>query len=128
MSGGPVFDTGGRVIAIHGLGGREDSLGVAGSLGLSEEQVRGLAGLISTGFNYSIPISRFLQLATQSGIYLNLQVDNSPVPALEQPYIANSEADSRDVIDNLNENIDAINRGMDLIDRGSNTVCRFFRC
>lgn len=124
MSGGPVFDTAGRVIAIHGLGGIADSNQIANVLGLSQQDASQLASLIPSGFNFSIPITTYLQLAPQAGIYLNVQVDNSPAPDLGAPYVASTEPDPRDVITDINGVLDTVDRGVNVI----REVCGFFGC
>lgn len=109
MSGGPVLDAGGRVVGIHGMGEKEniESLQEAG---FSPEALA-VAGQIKTGFNYAIPVSTFLRLAPQAGIYLSVQVDNSPAPELGEVYVA-QPPDERDTIDNVNRTLDTINRGI----------------
>ncbi|NJO42458.1 MAG: trypsin-like peptidase domain-containing protein [Cyanobacteria bacterium CRU_2_1] len=124
MSGGPVFDTAGRVVAIHGLGGIADSDRISNVLGLSQQDANDLAALIPSGFNYSIPITTYLQLAPQAGIYLNVQVDNSPAPELGEPYVASEEPDPRDVITDVNTVLDTLDRTTDTIQN----VCGFLGC
>ncbi|GAB4233950.1 MAG: serine protease [Elainellaceae cyanobacterium] len=124
MSGGPVFDTAGRVVAIHGLGGIADSNQIANVLGLSQQDAGQLASLIPSGFNFSIPITTYLQLAPQAGIYLNVQVDSSPAPELSTPYVASEEADPRDVITDINGVLDTVDRGVNVLQE----VCGFFGC
>ncbi len=59
MSGGPVFDLDGRVIAIHGLANYD----LENATELSDRQIdpRVGADLSRTGFNYGIPIDVFIQ-------------------------------------------------------------------
>ncbi|HEY9650564.1 MAG TPA: serine protease [Coleofasciculaceae cyanobacterium] len=120
MSGGPVLDAGGRLVGIHGLGDTEDP-GRLQQEGISEEAANSIAGLIKPGFNYAIPINTFLQGAPQAGLYLGLQVDNSPAPELGAPYVASAKPDPRDTIDD-------INRVLNTIDRIRNLTCRFGVC
>jgi len=117
MSGGPVLDTAGRVIGIHGLGDTEDPQRLQAREGLTPEAAQSIAGLIKPGFNYAIPINTFLQLAPQSGLYLALQVENSPAPQLGTPYVASTQVDSRDQIDNINSVLDTADRVLNTIDR-----------
>lgn len=124
MSGGPVFDTAGRVVAIHGLGGIADSRRISSVLGLPEQDANELAGLIPAGFNYSIPITTYLQLAPQSGIYLNVAVETDPPAVLDAPYVASAEPDPRDQIDDINGVLDTLDRGIGVLEG----VCGFFGC
>ena len=66
MSGGPVLDTEGRVIGIHGQ-----------NEGEKIKEVR-----VAIGFSLAIPITTFLKLAPQSGIQGQINVENSPPNAL----------------------------------------------
>jgi S1-C subfamily serine protease len=117
MSGGPVFDAGGRVIAIHGRGDTEDARRLAGSEGMSPEAAARVASLIKPGFNYAIPINTYLQLAPQAGIFLGVKVENSPAPELGAPYQASDKPDSRDKIDDINNTLSTVNRVLDTVDR-----------
>lgn len=122
MSGGPVLDAGGRVIGVHGLGDKEDPKRLTQE-GFSEGTATSIAGLIKPGFNYAIPINTFLQTAPQSGLYLGVQVENSPVPELGAPLAASGQPDKRDTIDNLNDTLNTVNRTVDTV----NKVRRIFR-
>jgi tetratricopeptide (TPR) repeat protein len=62
MSGGPVLDTEGRVIGIHGQ-----------NEGEKIKEVR-----VAIGFSLAIPITTFLKLAPQSGIQGQINVESSP--------------------------------------------------
>lgn len=112
MSGGPVLDAGGRVVGVHGMGDGEDIKKLLAA-GLSEESAN-VAARIKTGFNYAIPVSTFLRLAPQAGIYLSVQVDNAPAPELGEVYVA-QPPDERDTIDDVNRTFDTINRGVQVI-------------
>ena len=69
MSGGPVFDVGGRVIGIHGQG---DIAGEA--RGESSDSVS-----IKTGFNAAIPVNTFMGMLAQIGLAKSaFQVDTTP--------------------------------------------------
>jgi S1-C subfamily serine protease len=123
MSGGPVLDAGGRLVGIHGLGDTEDPTRLQQE-GLSEEAANSIAGLIKPGFNYAIPINTFLQGAPQAGLFLGLQVENSPAPELGAPYIASAEPDPRDTINDINSVLDTVGRTVDTINRVRN-ILRF---
>ncbi|BAY25256.1 hypothetical protein NIES2100_50620 [Calothrix sp. NIES-2100] len=114
MSGGPVLDAGGRVIGIHGLGDTEDPARLQQE-GLSEEAANSIAGLIKPGFNYAIPINTFLSTAPQAGIYLGLQVENSPAGELGAPYVASAQPDKRDTIDNINDVLNTVGKATNVI-------------
>lgn len=128
MSGGPVVDAGGRVVAIHGQADVDDVdaqailQSASGAVGEEEQQaLQQLAGLITTtGFNYGIPISTFLQLAPQMGLYMNLNVENSPPPELGAPYVAGAEPDPEDTIDDLNSVLDTVQRITDTVNKINN--------
>jgi len=127
MSGGPVIDAGGRVVAIHGQADVDnvDAETLLQSDAMTEEQredVQKLVGLITdTGFNYGIPVTTFLQLAPQSGLYLSVKVENTPPPELGAPYVASSKPDARDTIDD-------INRVLNTIDNIRRFGCYFGAC
>jgi serine protease Do len=122
MSGGPVVDAGGRLVAIHG---QADTAAAIENPGLESADNNSLQGLsLSTGFNYGIPIEAFLQQAPQAGLYLNLQVDNAAPPELGAPYVASAEPDERDVISDMNNVFGTVERGLGIIQG----VCGLFGC
>ncbi|HBB31354.1 MAG TPA: serine protease [Cyanobacteria bacterium UBA8803] len=130
MSGGPVLDAGGRVIAIHGWGDYEDSSKLTEIEGMTDEAAANIARLIKPGFNYAIPINTYLQLAPQAGIYLGVKVENSAAPGLGEPYVS-QEPDSDDVIDDLNDTLSSVNRVLNTVNDGANTIrriCGLFGC
>lgn len=113
MSGGPVVDAGGRVVGIHGWGDTEKpEVDALQQEGLSREAAVSIASLIKPGFNYAIPINTFLSLAPQQGIYLSLQVDNSPAQELGAPLVASSQPNKKDTINNLNEVLGTAERAL----------------
>lgn len=116
MSGGPVVDASGRVVGIHGWGDTADPKALQ-TEGLTPEAATNIAQLIKPGFNYAIPINTFLSLAPQQGIYLSLQVDNSPAQELGAPLVASSQPDKRDTIDNLNDVLGTAGRAVDTFRR-----------
>jgi serine protease Do len=72
MSGGPVFDAAGRIVAIHGEGDRNSQTP-------SEEATNGVASEEKTGFNLGIPIQTFLKLQPQFSRNGGARIDRSPV-------------------------------------------------
>lgn len=113
MSGGPVLDAGGRVVGVHGMGDGEDIQTLLGQ-GLNQEAATTIASTFKTGFNYAIPISTYLQVAPQAGIYLSVQVENSPAPQLGATYVAGAP-DSRDTISDINATLNTVNQGVGII-------------
>lgn len=74
MSGGPVLDTDGRVIAIHGQNEGEKA----------KEETSGKNIPIPIGYSLSIPVKEFLDLAPKAGIQVNVNVDkNLPIAITE---------------------------------------------
>ncbi|MDJ1180440.1 serine protease [Roseofilum sp. BLCC_M91] len=129
MSGGPVFDSEGRVIAIHGLGDAETRDQVQ-SVSPNAPGIESVADLIGSGFNLGIPITIYLQTAPGSNIFLTVQVENTPVQQAVVDYTPPAQPDPRDtmninqVFSNINEGLNTINRGVDTFRR----VCGFFGC
>jgi serine protease Do len=72
MSGGPVLDAAGRIVAIHGQGDRN-------SQAPNEEATGGLADDEKTGFNLGIPIQTFLKLQPGFSKSGGARIDKSPV-------------------------------------------------
>lgn len=72
MSGGPVLDAAGRIVAIHGQGDRNIQ-------GPGEEASGGLADDEKTGFNLGIPIQTFLKLQPEFSKSGGAKIDKSPV-------------------------------------------------
>jgi serine protease Do len=108
MSGCPVLDTAGRLVGIHGMGDKEDARQLMES-GLSQEAAIGLAAKIKPGFNYAIPISVFLQKSQSVGINASsLATDKSPAPEAGAPYVASSQVDSRDKIDDIRATLKSV--------------------
>jgi hypothetical protein len=69
MSGGPVLDEDGRLIAIHGRANGEEIV----------DQSSGQVFRITDGFNWGIPINTFLELAPQPNPNLRSVITHSPV-------------------------------------------------
>ena len=116
MSGGPVFDVGGRVIGIQGMGDYEDHRPLDALEDMNPEAATRIANAIEMGFNYAIPINTYVRLAPQAGIYLNVKVENTSAPDLDAPDVA-GESDERDPIDNLNETLGTVERVVDTVNR-----------
>lgn len=74
MSGGPILDTDGRLIGIHGQSDGQE---------LYDEKSDRLLR-VKLGFSAGIPISVELQALAQSGIPVGLQVENSPPAQLSR--------------------------------------------
>jgi serine protease Do len=72
MSGGPVLDVAGRVVAIHGQGDRNSQTP-------EEENSGGVGSNEKTGFNLGIPIQTFLKLQPQATKVIGAKIDKSPV-------------------------------------------------
>jgi S1-C subfamily serine protease len=122
MSGGPVFDTAGRVVGIHGMGDKEDPRTLMES-GLSQEAAVGLAAKIKPGFNYAVPIASFLKSAESAGIDPDvLAIDRSPAPEPGAPYVASKEPDPRDKIDNIQATLKSVRRVTDTVDNVTDSV------
>ncbi|MBD2777460.1 tetratricopeptide repeat protein [Iningainema tapete] len=80
MSGGPVLDSVGRVIGIHGRAEGEDALdNKTGDSGSSEGQVQ-------IGYSLGIPVSTFLGLATRLGVKPQ-RLENTPPPQLDKQQV-----------------------------------------
>ncbi|MEM8503511.1 MAG: serine protease [Cyanobacteria bacterium P01_D01_bin.1] len=118
MSGGPVFDTSGRLIGIHGLAEGAD---IEGIIGESEPIIQtGSDDLISTarsvGFNIGIPSNTFLSNAQSNNLYLGLNVEDSPPESLGSPFVPNEEIDPKDRIENINETLGLVREGVEEIE------------
>jgi serine protease Do len=73
MSGGPVFDAAGRIIAIHGRGDRDNQTADGA------ENTAPSDGGEKTGFNLGIPIQTFLKLQTKTSQQMGGILDLSPL-------------------------------------------------
>lgn len=116
MSGGPVFDTSGRVIGIHGR---------AESEVVNDDEVSGLeeaggGSLVDSarkvGFNLGIPTNTFLTHAQQNDLYLSLRVENSPPGNSSVSFEADSQADPRDRIDDINATLGTIRESLNVLE------------
>lgn len=117
MSGGPVLDAAGRVIAVHGLGDSENPEKIGNQLakiGIPQESAGQIVSLFRLpGYNLGIPINTFLTGAPQAGLYLSLQVENTPANQLSATYTPPEKPDKRDTIDDINTAL----KGVDTIRR-----------
>jgi serine protease Do len=121
MSGCPVLDTAGRLIGIHGMGDREDINQLRES-GVSQETIS-LAAKIKSGFNYAVPIGVFLQQSNSLGINSSaLQIDKSKAPEAGAPYVASSQTDPRDKIDNIQATLKSVRDVRETVDETKRTV------
>jgi serine protease Do len=72
MSGGPVFDAAGRIVAIHGQGDRNNQAS-------GESSDNGMENDEKTGFNLGIPIQILLKFQSQASNLVGARIDKSPV-------------------------------------------------
>ncbi|WP_373541408.1 trypsin-like peptidase domain-containing protein [Chamaesiphon sp.] len=135
MSGCPVLDTAGRVVGIHGMGDKEDVNQLRES-GASRDAVT-IASKLKSGFNYAVPISVFLKKANTVGINSTaLQIEQSPAPEKGAAYVASSQPDPRDKIDNLQATLktlsdvkktaDGVRESVDSVQQGVNSIRSLF--
>lgn len=83
MSGGPVFDSEGRVIGLHGQG----------EFGFAQTS-SGEVAPIKTGFNAAVPINTFIAKLTAAGMNKSeLKVDNTP--AIQGPVSSANPQDAQ---------------------------------
>jgi serine protease Do len=83
MSGGPVFDSEGRVIGLHGQG----------EFGFAQTS-SGEVAPIKTGFNAAVPINTFIAKLTAAGMNKSeLKVDNTP--AIQGPISSANPQDAQ---------------------------------
>lgn len=71
MSGGPILDTDGRVVGIHGRGFVEGPLVDIGTSNNSSQL------FVRYNISLGVPINTLLQLASQTGMQLPVQIDSS---------------------------------------------------
>jgi serine protease Do len=121
MSGGGVFDAGGRLVGIHGLGEKEDMKNLTES-GITEAAAARIASAIKPGFNFAIPITTFLSKSQSASLYLNLQVDQARAPELGEAYVASAQVDSRDKISDLNKTLNSVQQFNRQVNGVTNTV------
>jgi tetratricopeptide (TPR) repeat protein len=99
MSGGPVLDTNGQVVAVHGQNEGQKIDGVR----------------VAIGFSVAIPIDTFVRLIPQVGIKENLKINNSsPLPLVSQEIIeiGNEFYQELELLDSNNTNpLDWLNQG-----------------
>jgi serine protease Do len=105
MSGGGVFDAGGRLVGIHGLGEKEDMRNLTEN-GITEAAATRIASVVKPGFNFAIPITTFLSKG--ANLRLNFQLDQARAPELGEPYVASNVVDNRDKISDLNKTLNTV--------------------
>jgi serine protease Do len=76
MSGGPVFDAAGRIIAIHGQGDRNSQNAEAGE---KDNAANPIMDDEKTGFNLGIPMQTYLKLQPQAVAVVGAKFDDSPL-------------------------------------------------
>jgi serine protease Do len=121
MSGGGVFDAGGRLVGIHGLGEKEDLRNLTES-GITEAAAARIASVVKPGFNFAIPITTFLSKSQSANLYLNLQVERDRAPELGEPYVASNTVDKRDKISDLNRTLNTVQQVNRQVNGVTNTV------
>ncbi|MGK7893268.1 MAG: serine protease [Xenococcus sp. (in: cyanobacteria)] len=121
MSGGPVVDTEGRVVGIHGLADSDNPSNI--NLENSDIDSQVLNELLKTGFNYGIPINTFLTAMPQAGIFLNLDVEDTAVAQVEEELVVATDPE-KDQIDNLNSVLDDAQRAIGTVEEGIGTFKR----
>jgi serine protease Do len=121
MSGGGVFDAGGRLIGVHGLGEKEDVKSLIAG-GVAEQAATSIAATVKPGFNYAIPISTFLSKSTAAGMYLGYQVDQSPAPELGERFIASAKVDERDRISDFQKTLNNVRQVTDTVRDTQRTI------
>jgi serine protease Do len=72
MSGGPVFDAAGRIVAIHGQGDRNNQLPESEAKDTTIEEEK-------TGFNLGIPMQTFMKIQPQAVNVVGAKFDDSPL-------------------------------------------------
>jgi tetratricopeptide (TPR) repeat protein len=105
MSGGPLLDSSGRVIGIHGRAEGEEIY----------DKESGEVSRLKLGFSSGVPVRTFLRLAPQAVGSLALQVENSSPPPLTAQETASIAAALKvpEATGNLNA-LDWANRGNQL--------------
>ncbi len=120
MSGGPILDTDGRVIGIHGQAEGEEIY----------DEPSGKVLRLKSGFSSGIPVGTFLRLTSQTGLQLALKVENSlPVQLKPQEIVSIAPAfELPQARDNWSA-IDWANRGNQLyrLERFSEALTAFER-
>ncbi|WP_063711964.1 tetratricopeptide repeat-containing S1 family peptidase [Kamptonema formosum] len=90
MSGGPVLDTEGRVIGVHGQNEGER---------VDDEQSGGGKVRLPIGFSAAIPVRTFVSLAPQAGIQGSFRVETSPPTPVSLEKIGEEYYDNLDFPD-----------------------------
>lgn len=128
MSGGQVLDAAGRLVAIHGLGAREDARQIAARLNIGPSVAAEFAD--KTGFNYGIPVTTLLARASQAGLNYPFNVvysaPQASTNAVAQGGYTYQPTESDQV--NLDNVLSDVNRLLDTFGTGVQTICRLFGC
>lgn len=126
MSGGQVLDAAGRLVAIHGIGARQDARQIAARLDVNPNVAAEFAD--KTGFNYGIPVTTFLARASQAGLSYPFEIVYS---APQGQAVAQGDyvyqPDGRDQV-NANSLMDNMTQLLFNLNTGIGLICRFAGC
>jgi serine protease Do len=121
MSGGGVFDAGGRLIGVHGLGEKEDVKSLLAG-GINEQAASSIAATVKPGFNFAIPIGTFLSKSAAANLYLSMQVERDAAPELGERFIATTKVDERDRISDFQKTLNDVRQVTDTVRDTQRTI------